>query len=98
MLIWLVLQSVATAGPPADLRTPVRSVRCRPGDGDEITVCGRGQQSPYRLKRLEAPAPDRPIRAEVGLGKGARVSAVTQEAGLPGASAKRAMVRLTSPF
>lgn len=98
MLLWLVLQSVASVGPPADLRAPVRPIACRPSEANEITVCGRGGQSPYRLKTLEAPQPDAPVRAEVRLPGGGRVSATAEEAGLAGASSKRAMVRLTLPF
>ena len=98
MLLWLMLQAAPPAGPVADVRAPVRPITCAPAQGEEITVCGRGQQNPYRLQRLEPPAPDRPIRAERDLGGGRTVAVVAESKELPGAISRRAMVRLTLPF
>lgn len=95
MLLWLLLQA---AGPVADVRAPVRPIRCAPVEGDEIAVCGRGQQSPYRLQRLEPPPPDGPFRVAADLGGGKRVAIVAESKELPGAISRRAMVKLTVPF
>lgn len=103
MLLWLMLQAatpsgLVAAGPVADVRTPVRPLTCAPVGADEIAVCGRGQQSPYRLQRLEPPPPDRPLRAAADLGGGKRVALVAESKELPGAISRRAMVKVTIPF
>lgn len=76
---------------------------CPKGEADEIVVCGRAGESPYRLKPLP-PLPDKKKRvAGPGIGmqvsKNARVNLYGETAGLEGGGqSNRAMARLTIGF
>ena len=79
------------------------SPQCPKGDADEIIVCGRAEESPYRLKPLP-PVPDKKRVAGPGIGtqlsENARANFYGETAEQPGGGGQsnRAMVRLTLGF
>jgi len=77
--------------------------QCPKGEADEIVVCGRAGESPYRLKPLP-PVPDKKRIAGPGMGMQlsenahANVYGETVEQPGGGGQSNRAMVRLTIGF
>lgn len=78
------------------------SAECPKGEADEIIVCGRAGESPYRLKPLP-PLPDKKHVAGPGIGMelapGVRVNAYGETVTVEGGGqSNRAMTRLTLGF
>lgn len=100
MTILLLLAIQAAAGPQA---TAARR-GCTPSTPDEVVVCARTGESPYRLRpipdadRFERPRRDGMPPAAVAA-FGGTLSAEGESAMLAGGQvSKRAMVRFTKPF
>jgi len=104
LAIIMALQAAPVAGPPLppELRpvrpAPVQTPCGAPDDRGDIVVCGRTKDA-ARLPRLDdLRYAEKPIRANMAIGK-ARLSAEAEQGSLPGGqSAPRAMMRLKLPF
>ena len=72
----------------------------QPCDGrtdEEVVVCARRGESPYRLKQPTPPA-RKPVKAEVSIANGVAVSAETENADVGGLASNRTMLRLKVKF
>lgn len=100
--IFLLLQ-LPTASERIDL-TKLVPPECPSSDAEEIVVCGRAGESPYRLKPLP-PLPEKKKKVAgpgigIQLSENARINAYGETVGLDGGGGQstRAMVRLTIGF
>lgn len=103
-VIWLMLvQTETVAGPPAPVATVqlVPERRCGPDASGDIVVCGRTDNSLYRLQKL----PDRYRSDEDGLprarrvlGDGSTLSAETEAGSVGGFVSNRLMLRWKKGF
>lgn len=86
-----VTRRCAAPPPPTDGSLPTAS-------GDDIVVCGRGQEQ-YRLRALP-PRVAGPLlpRAETGLIGKSKIGVEAEDAGVGGFTSHRAMVKLKIPF
>jgi hypothetical protein len=98
----LLLAWQAAAGPPAAVPPRPRSDRpCLPGLDDEVVVCARTGDSPYRLRRLPerySTAPDALPKAQVAALGGTVSVEGEQGADAQGGPINRAMVRFRLPL
>ncbi len=100
MLAMLLMLQVA--GPPGDEVAPVlRSRRCAPANGDEITVCATDPDA-YRLAELTPPPGTmrRPIkaRASATLAPGVKVVGAAEPEATKEGTFMRAMAHVTIAF
>lgn len=103
-VIWLMLVQTETSGgssPPVATVQLVPERRCRPDTDGDIVVCGRVDNSLYRLQKL----PDQYQRDNDGLprarhvlGDGSTVSAETEQVDVGGFPSKRLMLRWKKGF
>ncbi len=90
------------AGLPAVLQ-PQASARCGEGGGEEIIVCGRRGESPYRIVPIPNPIAPRvsepDLRFGINLGKNARIGGEAFQSALPdGKTGPGGRVRVRIPF
>jgi len=72
----------------------------QPCDGqssEEVVVCAKRGESPYRLKQ-PAPPPQKTAKAEVTIADGVAASAETESADVGGFASNRLMLRLKVKF
>jgi len=113
MLAWLFALQASASSPPADVtatdfdlakvRTPGDSPwsrGCRRTEGSEILVCGRrrgGDDYPY--EEMERRYKEKPVRAEIGIGGGAKARVYVDQVELPqGQVSRRVMFGIKLPF
>jgi len=99
MLIWaMLLAETAPAPLHFDLaKLPHSEARCGQQTNGEILVCGSNADR-HRLHAIEGDYAETPVRASVGLGGGATLTAHADNALVGGFSSPRAMVTLSVPF
>lgn len=98
LLIALLAQDRPVLPAPDDdaLRVVPRE-KCQ-ADGEEIVVCARTGESPYRISRLEPRFTEKPVRPSLKLPGGASATLHAEQRSLPGASAPAAFVTLKIPI
>lgn len=96
--LFLAMVQVTGAAPSDSIDLTV-SQQCKSKDSanDEIIVCGRRGESPYRLKELPRSGPPIP-KAGLKLADGVQATAEAEGADVGGYPSKRAMVRLNIKF
>lgn len=94
----LLAQSTGALGPSLKLVPLIPRRSCRAASDDELVVCGREQQSPYRLKPL-SPRFEQPLvpKAKTGV-LGGTASIEAEQADIAGAPSRRAMARVKWRF
>lgn len=111
LALLLALQAAATAAPsgPAPIRFDLGKLRpagpdpapsrCRPGDGNEIVVCGRRGQGAYPYEEMERLFAIKPVVAEKDIGGGATARAYVEGVEIaPGLKSNRALFGIKVGF
>jgi hypothetical protein len=99
MLLAMVVAQAVSASPPEQIDLTIRQP-CQPQSSspDEVVVCARTGESPYRLRQPPAPPPRAPPKAEVKLAEGVDAGVETEQADVGGHPSNRAMLRLKVKF
>jgi hypothetical protein len=90
--------SPAPALPAVDLTNPNACSEQQRLASDEIVVCGRKRENPYRLRETFGPTQSRLPSAKVELTKGVSLAAETEKGEVGGVPTNRAMVRVKIKF
>mgnify|MGYP000548301382 CR=1 FL=1 len=70
---------------------------CAAQTGEEVVVCAKRGESPYRLKQPALPV-RKPAKAEMSIADGVTAAAETESADVGGFASNRLMVRLKVKF
>ena len=99
MLFALALAQAVSANPPQRIDLTIQQP-CQPqaASPDEVVVCARPGESPYRLQQPPARPAKRIPKAEVKIAEGVAVAGETEAADVGGQVSNRAMVRLKIKF
>ena len=96
LLLAAMLQAVS-ASPPERIDLTIRQPCSESADSEEVVVCARRGESPYRLKEVPPPA-TKQTKAEVKIAGGVSVGAETESADVGGFASNRAMLRFKLKF
>jgi hypothetical protein len=95
-MVAILLAQAAVAPIDFDLaKMPTTAATCGRGNASEIVVC---EAPDRRLHTPDKVYADKPVRADFGLGNGARLKVEAVTRALPGASAPAPMVTLSIPL
>jgi len=99
MLLTLVVAQAVSASPPERVDLTIRQpCQAQTSAPDEVVVCARTGENPYRLKQLPAPPPRELPKAEVQVAEGVQAGVETEQADVGGHPSNRAMLRLKVKF
>ena len=99
MLLAMAVVQAVSASPPERVDLTIRQP-CQPQSSspDEVVVCARTGESPYRIQQPPAPAPRALPKAEVQVAEGVEAGVETDQADVGGHPSNRAMLRLKVKF